>query len=120
MNDIILNILSKALGSTHTKLRKQNEYMFWSPFITHYKPKLQINIKNQKWHCWVSNQGGYNFYQLFKAVGVSENSWSDLKEYLNEQEDYYYRKSDKNFKKIVSLPKEFTRLNHIHFSTPIE
>ena len=121
MNNIILNILSKALGSTHTKLRKQNEYMFWSPFITHYKPKLQVNIKNQKWHCWVSNQGGHNFYQLFKAVGVSENSWSDLKEYLNEQEDYYYdRKSKKDLKKIVSLPKEFKRLNHIHFSTPIE
>lgn len=95
--------------------------MFWSPFISHYKPKLQINIKNQKWHCWVSNQGGHNFYQLFKAVGVSENSWSDLKEYLNEQEDYYYdQKSEKDVKKLVSLPKEFKRLNHIHFSTPIE
>ena len=75
--------------------------MFWSPFITHYKPKLQVNIKNQKWHCWVSNQGGHNFYQLFKAVGVSENSWNDLKEYLNEHDEYYYDNttSEKDLKK---------------------
>ena len=42
--------------------------MFWSPFISHHKPKLQINVQTQKWHCWVSNQGGHNLFQLFKKL----------------------------------------------------
>lgn len=120
MDNTILNILSRAIGSTYTKLKKTDEYMFWSPFITHHKPKLQINIKSQKWHCWVSNQGGHNFYQLFKAVGVSQSDWSDLKEYLNEQDDYYVVKTSKNQKIKVSLPKEFKRLNYDTFNTPLE
>ena len=120
MDNTILNILSRAIGSTYTKLKKTDEYMFWSPFITHHKPKLQINIKSQKWHCWVSNQGGHNFYQLFKAVGVSQSDWSDLKQYLNEQDDYYVVKTSTNQKIKVSLPKEFKRLNYDTFSTPLE
>ena len=44
MNKII-NLLNRVLNSNGTKLKKQNEYMYWSPFISHHKPKLQINIQ---------------------------------------------------------------------------
>ena len=71
MNKII-NLLNRILNSNGTKLKKQNEYMYWSPFVSHHKPKLQINIQSGKWHCWVSNEGGYNLFQLFKKVGASK------------------------------------------------
>ena len=52
--------------------------MYWSPFISHHKPKLQINIKTQKWHCWVSNQGGHNLFQLFKKVNATNKQFTEL------------------------------------------
>ena len=71
MNKII-NLLNRVLNSSGTKLKKQNEYMYWSPFVTHHKPKLQINVHNGHWHCWVSNMGGRNLFQLLSKVGASE------------------------------------------------
>ena len=47
MNKII-NLLNKVLKSTGTKLKKFDEYMYWSPFISHHKPKLQINMSSQR------------------------------------------------------------------------
>ena len=47
MNKIV-NLLNRVLSDKGLKLKKQDEYMYWSPFVTHHKRKLQINIKNQK------------------------------------------------------------------------
>jgi len=58
MNKLVY-LLERTLNSRSKKLTKQDEYMFYSPFVSHYKPKLQINIVSQKWHCWVSNQGDH-------------------------------------------------------------
>ena len=38
--------------------------------LSHHKPKLQVNIQTGKWHCWVSNQGGHNLFQLLKKVNL--------------------------------------------------
>ena len=62
----IVNLLNRVIGSKGIKLKKADEYMYWSPFISHHKPKLQINISTQKWNCWVSNSGGRSLFQLFK------------------------------------------------------
>jgi len=64
MNKIV-NLVNRVLNSKGTKLKKQNEYMYWSPFVSHHKPKLQVNIVTGKWHCWVSNAGGHNLFQVF-------------------------------------------------------
>ena len=53
MSQLVINILDKALKSKGYKLKKTNEYMWWSPFVSHHKPKLQVNIQTGKWHCWV-------------------------------------------------------------------
>ena len=68
MSDKVVNLLERALNSRGKKLTKPNEYMFYSPFVSHYKPKLQINVSTQKWHCWVSNNGGHSIYSLFKKT----------------------------------------------------
>ena len=45
----IINLLNRVIGNHGRRLKKSNEYMFWSPFISHHKPKLQINTQTQKW-----------------------------------------------------------------------
>ena len=107
MNKII-NLLNRVLSSNGTKLRKQDEYMYWSPFISHHKPKLQINITTGKWHCWVSNQGGHNLFQLFKKVGASNEHFSELGELVDDLPRY--KKTEDTSKEVVQLPKEYKAL----------
>ena len=79
MNKLVY-LLERTLNSRSKKLTKQDEYMFYSPFVSHYKPKLQINIVSQKWHCWVSNQGGHSLYSLLKKINADGIYFSELKD----------------------------------------
>ena len=79
MNKLVY-LLERTLNSRSKKLTKQDEYMFYSPFVSHYKPKLQINIVSQKWHCWVSNQGGHSIYSLFKKINADTRYFTELKD----------------------------------------
>ena len=74
MSQKLLNLLTRVINSQPTKTGQNNEYMFWSPFVSHHKPKLQINIQTQKWHCWVSESGGHNLFQLFKKVKAPQTA----------------------------------------------
>jgi DNA primase len=107
MNKIV-NLLNRVLNSNGTKLKKQDEYLYWSPFISHHKPKLQINITTGKWHCWVSNQGGHNLFQLFKKVGASNEHFSELGELVDDIPKY--KKTKDASKEVVQLPKEYKPL----------
>ena len=81
--------------------------MYWSPFISHHKPKLQINIQNGNWHCWVSNQGGRTLFQLLKKVNASREHYEELNELVEDSPRYV--KNDKSDVK-VKLPDEFKPL----------
>ena len=105
----IVNLINRVLKSNGTKLKKENEYMYWSPFISHHKQKLQINIRNQNWHCWVSNTGGRTLFQLFKKVNASNQHFEELSE-LVEDFTYFNKNKKTKDKEIVSLPKEFKPL----------
>ena len=103
----IISLLNRVLNGNGKKLTKQNEYMFWSPFISHHKPKLQINVNTGKWHCWVSNNGGHNLYNLFKKLNVSTKYFDELKE-LTKDDDWQFQKQiKKDSKTNLSLPNEF-------------
>ncbi len=104
-----INLLNRVLNNTGKKLKKHNEYMWWSPFISHHKPKLQVNVETGKWHCWVSNQGGHNLFQLFKKVGASHQHFDELKELIG---DFSYSTKSKKTeeKETISLPDEFKPL----------
>ena len=80
--------------------------MFYSPFVNHYKPKLQINISTQKWHCWVSNKGGYSIYSLFKKVNVNRELYTELKGIFFVPT----KTNDSEKQEAVVLPKEFIPL----------
>ncbi len=107
MNKLVY-LLERTLNSRSKKLTKADEYMFYSPFVSHYKPKLQVNIESQKWHCWVSNQGGHNLFQLFKKVGASNEHFSELGGLVDDIPKY--KRNTDTSKEVVQLPKEYKPL----------
>ena len=109
MNIELIQLIDKVLNSKGQSLSKANEYMWWSPFITHHKPKLQVNIQTGKWHCWVSNQGGHNLYQLFKKVGAGYQDFKLLNQLLGET-SFYQKDTDKKLE-VIQLPQEMKSLS---------
>ena len=105
----IVNLLNRVLGNNGTKLKKLDEYMYWSPFISHHKQKLQVNIKTQKWHCWVSNTGGRTLFQLFKKISASHQHFDELRELVGDT-PRYKKKTDSKVNDVVQLPTEFKPL----------
>ena len=105
----LINLLNRVIGNSGRKLRKLNEYMYWSPFISHHKPKLQINIKTQKWLCWVSNQGGHNLFQLFKKVNATNKQFTELRNIVGET-SYKYPSDISKKEEKVELPKQYKPL----------
>ena len=109
MNTEVIQLLDKVLKSRGQSLKKSNEYMWWSPFTQHHKPKLQVNIQTGKWHCWVSNQGGHNLYQLFKKVGAGYNDFKELNKLLGDVS--FYKKDNDTTTDDVRLPQEYKSLS---------
>ena len=106
----IINLLNRVIGNHGRLLKKSNEYMYWSPFISHHKPKLQINIQTQKWHCWVSNQGGHNLFQLFKKLKASREQFDELSDIVGKPKSLSSKYEKNKQKDIVRLPNEFKPL----------
>ena len=105
----IVNLLNRVIGSKGIKLKKAGEYMYWSPFISHHKPKLQINIETEKWHCWVSNSGGRKLFQLLKKIRAPKEYYNELEELVGDFPKY--SNDVKNtVVKSLQLPKEFKPL----------
>jgi DNA primase len=71
----IIQLFDKYIGPS--KPLKKNEYAYHCPFCHHAKPKLQINDKTFKFHCWTCNAGG-NLMYLGKRIGMSDFDLSDL------------------------------------------
>jgi DNA primase len=112
----LIYLIDRTLGSKGQKLKKQNEYMYWSPFTSHHKPKLQLNIVTQKWHCWISNNGGHKLYQLFKKVNATYEQLTELRVIVGEGSSLSSNLG-KVKEKVCVLPKEFLSLEHPHSST---
>ena len=113
MSNKLVYLIDRVIGSKGQKLKKQNEYMYWSPFVTHHKPKLQINIITGKWHCWVSNAGGHNLFQLFKKLNATQEQFRELRGLVDET-SYGYESKEVRKEGKVELPKEFLSLVYKH------
>lgn len=51
---------------------KNGEVSYYCPFCNHYKKKLQVNIKTQRWHCWIDGHKGNSLVNLLKKSKASE------------------------------------------------
>ena len=110
----LVYLIDRTIGSKGQKLKKRDEYMYWSPFVSHHKPKLQVNIVTGKWHCWVSNAGGHNLFQLFKKLNATPEQFSELHTIVGDK-PFRKRNDDSETKnKQVELPKEFLSLVYKH------
>jgi len=105
MNKLVY-LLERTLNSKSKNLTKADEYMFFSPFVSHYKPKLQVNMSSQKWHCWISNQGGHSLYSLFKKINADTRYFSELRDIVFVPKN----RDEVESKVIVSLPREYQPL----------
>ena len=80
MEERLLSLLESILGKA--KKTSGDNYAFWSPFVNHHKPKLEINIKlnsnaDNPWHCWISDEKGKSIRSLFRKLKVSKEMWDE-------------------------------------------
>lgn len=72
----LLALLESVLGKGKTT--SGDNVAFFSPFISHYKPKLEINLKTGSWHCWVSDAKGRSLITLFRKLNLSKDKIDQL------------------------------------------
>ncbi len=100
----VSNILNESLGA-HSTGKTSDEHIHYCPFCHHHKKKMNINIENQNWHCWVCDAKGRNIFYLLKKLNVDKNSLSVIKKIYGENEYSSNQKVEE--KSQLFLPKEF-------------
>jgi DNA primase len=73
----LLSLLNEVLNQ-QARVRKGTEAVYFCPICHHHKPKLEINLDTQKWHCWVCNNAGMSFRSLFKKLNASRTYFTRL------------------------------------------
>ena len=111
INYDLLSLVEKVLGKG--RRTSGNNYSFFSPFISHYKPKLEIDLTvnnngENPWHCWVSNAKGRSIVSLFKKVKAGKQYLEDLNKILKTKNLYIKNKTET--KEELVLPKEYIKL----------
>jgi DNA primase len=111
MNYRLLVLLEKVLGKGRPT--SGNNIAFYSPFCSHHKPKLEINLETidgkNPWHCWISNEKGKTIHSLFKKLKVDKNVYVAL----NECVENNYIQSNKKDADALRLPDEFKPLTKL-------
>lgn len=113
INTDLLHLLEQVLGKG--KKTSGDNYSFFSPFVSHYKPKLEINLgvnpKNQNfWHCWVSNEKGGTIHSLFKKLKVDRHYYESLNKII--KPNVLHRNgSFTSEKQELRLPSEYIKLS---------
>jgi ribosomal protein L37AE/L43A len=73
----LFSLLDKVLNQT-AYIRKGEEAVYFCPFCSHYKRKLEVNVRTQDWHCWVCNSCGRSIRSLFYKLKVKESYFDEL------------------------------------------
>ena len=125
----LLQLLESVLGKGKTT--SGNNIAFFSPFTSHYKPKLEIDINTTRdgenaWHCWISDKKGRSISSLFKQMGLPKTYFEQLNKIV-ESSRYKHDSSKKETIEVISLPNEYIPLwnkkntpdyrNAIHYLT---
>jgi DNA primase len=108
MNVKLLQLLESVLGKG--KNTSGNNVAFFSPFTSHYKPKLEIDINTNHngenaWHCWISDKKGRSISSLFKQMGLPKEKFDQLSRII--ESTRYRNKETTQHVEIISLPEEY-------------
>jgi DNA primase len=116
INYKLVILLEKVLGSG--KPTSGTNYAFFSPFCSHYKQKLEINLETldgkNPWHCWISNEKGKTIYSLFKKLNVDKHLFDELNSIVDTSKRF---NSVEKKKELVELPNSFIPLSSLKKSS---
>ena len=101
----IITILDSALGVGSSL--KGNEQAHYCPFCNHHKKKLQVNLDNQRWHCWVCDSKGRSITSLLRKLNVDLRDISVVNDGYGDEPEY---DSKEEYVAKLQLPKEFKQL----------
>ena len=108
----LLQLLESVLGKS--KSTSGNNVAFFSPFTSHYKPKLEIDINTDHegrnpWHCWISDKKGRSINSLFKQMNLGKQYFEQLSRIIKSAK---YKNFDNEVKHVetISLPEEYVPL----------
>lgn len=108
----LLQLLESVLGKG--KPTSGDNIAFFSPFTSHYKPKLEIDINTNHagenaWHCWISDKKGRSISSLFKQLNLSKEKFEQLERIV---ESTRYRSQNTVTEKptSVQLPEQYRPL----------
>lgn len=103
----VIKVLDKSLGVGQSL--KSNERAHYCPFCHHHKKKLQVNLDNQKWHCWVCDSKGRSISYLLSKLNVDYNEIKKIHSIYGDTSSY--SKTVETETKIqLKLPSEFKPL----------
>jgi len=113
VNQLLVTLVNSVLGSG--KATARNNYAYHCPFCHHHKPKLEVNLTENRegknpWHCWACNVRGTTIYNLFKQLKVEAGKYTELKSLV---------KTSKSIKETqvvnsISLPNEYIGLYNVN------
>ena len=107
----LLQLLESVLGKG--KSTSGNNIAFFSPFTSHYKPKLEIDVNTNHagenpWHCWISDKKGRTINSLFKQIGLSKEWFEQLSKII---ESARYRNTAETKSTVtLALPEHYVPL----------
>jgi hypothetical protein len=112
VNQLLVSLVNSVLGTG--KATARNNYAYHCPFCHHHKPKLEVNLTENKqgnnpWHCWACDKKGKTVYNLFKAIGVDTSKLNEAKSLIKNSKVAKFIKSND----IVKLPPEFIGLDTV-------
>jgi len=108
----LLQLLESILGKG--KSTSGNNIAFFSPFVSHYKPKLEIDINTTSngenpWHCWISDKKGRSISSLFKQLNLGKDKFEQLNRII-ESNKYRSPLSTETKSITLTLPEEYRPL----------
>jgi hypothetical protein len=112
-NERLLQLLESVLGKS--KPTSGNNVAFFSPFTSHHKPKLEINIATNSaaenpWHCWISDRKGRSIHTLFKQLNLAPEYFKQLERIVSSAKYKNEFDSKPTTTVHVSLPTEYKPL----------
>ena len=80
--------------------------MYWSPFVSHHKPKLQINVQNQNGIVGLVIKVVEIYFSYLKKL-ITKEQYDELAELVDDLPRYIKKDEKSN---LVKLPQEFKPL----------
>jgi DNA primase len=108
----LLQLLESVLGKG--KPTSGNNIAFFSPFVSHYKPKLEIDIATNSagenaWHCWISDKKGRSIATLFKQLNLPKERFEQLNRII-EHSKYRVPSTETKQSVTLQLPQDYKPL----------